>query len=76
MTTSAIRNQVEDYLPMLSDKQQALVLEMIKSFLNVDNDSKRISIKQYNKELDEAVSRIEQGESIDHADALKEITKW
>lgn len=76
MTTTTIRNQVEDYLPMLSLKQQALVLEMIKSLLNVDNDSKRISIEQYNKELDDAVARIERGESIDHEDALKEISKW
>ena len=76
MTTNAIRNQVEEYLPMLSLKQQSLVLEMIKSLLNVDNDSKRISIKQYNNELDEAVARIEQGESIQHEDALKEISKW
>ena len=76
MTTTSIRNQVEDYLPMLSLKQQALVLEMIKSLLNVDNDSKRISIEQYNKELDDAVARIERGEFIDHEDALKEISKW
>jgi hypothetical protein len=76
MMTTTIRNQVEDYLPMLSLKQQSLVLEMIKSLLNVDDDSKRISIEQYNKELDEAVTRIERGESIDHEDALKEISKW
>jgi hypothetical protein len=76
MTTTAIKKQVDDYLPMLSTKQQALVLEMIKSFLNVDTDSKRISSKQYNKELDEAVARIEQGKSISHNDVLKETSKW
>ncbi len=76
MTTTAIKKQVDDYLPMLSPKQQALVLEMIKSFLNVDTDSKRISSKQYNKELDEAVARVEQGQSISHNDVLKETSKW
>jgi hypothetical protein len=76
MTTTAIKKQVDDYLPMLSPKQQALVLEMIKSFLNVDTDSKRISSKQYNKELDEAVARIEQGKSIPHNEVLKEASKW
>jgi hypothetical protein len=76
MTTTAIKKQVDDYLPMLSPKQQALVLEMIKSFLNVDTDSKRISSKQYNKELDEAVARVEQGKSISHNDVLKETSKW
>ena len=76
MTTTAIKKQVDDYLPMLSLKQQNLVLEMIKSFLNVDNDTKRISIKQYNKEIDDAVQRIEKGFSVSHNDALKEISKW
>ncbi|MBI1266149.1 MAG: hypothetical protein GC193_01830 [Cryomorphaceae bacterium] len=76
MTSTAIKKQVEDYLPMLSTKQQVLVLEMIKSLLHVDNESKRITRKQYNKELDEAVKRIEKGNSISHKDALKEIAKW
>jgi len=76
MTTTAIKKQVDDYLPLLSPKQQTLVLEMIKSFLNVDNDTKRISSKQYNKELNDAVSRIENGNSVSHKDALKELSKW
>lgn len=76
MTTTAIKKQVDDYLPMLSLKQQALVLEMIKGFLNVDTDSKRISVKQYNKEIDDAVNRIEKGKAVSHKDALKEISKW
>lgn len=76
MTTKAVKKQVEDYLPMLSTKQQVLVLEMIKSLLHVDNENKRITRKQYNKELDEAVERIEKGTSISHKDVLKEIAKW
>jgi hypothetical protein len=76
MTTTALKKQVDDYLPMLSPRQQALVLEMIKSFLNVDNDKKRISLKQYNKEISDAVERIEKGISVSHKEALKEISKW
>ena len=57
MTATKIKKQVDDFLPMLTAKQQVLVLEMIKSLLNVDNDSKRISRRQYNKELDAAVDQ-------------------
>lgn len=46
MTAIAIKKQVDHYLPLLSAKQQALILEIIKSFLNVDIDTKRISRKQ------------------------------
>ena len=76
MTSTAIKKQVDSYLPLLTSKQQNLVLEMIKTFLNVDIDTKRITKKQYNKEINDAVTRIEKGESVSHNDALKELSKW
>ena len=53
-----------------------LVLEMIKSLLNFDEGVKRISRKQYNKELDAAVARMDKGNYVSHNDALKELSKW
>jgi hypothetical protein len=76
MTTAAIKKQFDGYLPLLSNKQQALVLEMVKNLLNVEKDTKRISKKQYNREINEAVSRIEKGNSVSHKDAGKELSKW
>lgn len=76
MTATAIKKQFDGYLPLLTPKQQALLLEMVKSFLNVDKDTKRITKKQYNKELKEAVSRVEKGDFVNHQDALKELSKW
>jgi hypothetical protein len=76
MTTATIKKQVDSYLPLLSEKQQTLVLEMIKGLLNVDKDSKRVTRKQYNKEISQAISRIEKGESVSQKDALKELSKW
>lgn len=73
---TAIKKQVDNYLPLLLNQQQTLVLEMIKSFLNVDTGTERISRKKYNKELNEAVARIEKGNSISHKVALKELSKW
>lgn len=75
MTSTTIKKQIDEYLPLLSDKQQALVLEMVKNILNIDDDVKRISRKQYNKELDEAVDRIENGSFVTHEHALKELSK-
>jgi hypothetical protein len=76
MTTAAIKKQFDTYLPLLSIKQQTLLLEMVKSFLNVDKDTKRITKKQYNKEINEAVARIESGQFVSHQNALKELSKW
>ncbi len=76
MTSTAIKKQVDSYLPLLTSKQQNLVLEIIKTFLNVDSDTKRITKNQYNKEINDAVTRIEKGASVSHNDALKELSKW
>jgi hypothetical protein len=76
MTTAHIKKQVDNYLPLLSDKQQLLVLEMIMGLLHIDEKQDRITKKQYNKETDEAVLRIEKGEYTNHEDAVKELSKW
>lgn len=75
MTSTALKKQFDGYLPLLTDKQQTLVLEMVKSFLNIENEGKRISRKQYNKEIDEAVDRIENGDFVTHEDAIRELSK-
>jgi hypothetical protein len=76
MTTESIKKEVDQYLPLLPLKQQNLVLEMIKSLLHVDKDVKRITRKEYNQEIDNAVLRMEEGNSVAHEDALKELSKW
>jgi len=63
-------------LPLLSNKQQVLVLEMIKTFLNIDKEEKRQTKKQYNKELADAVARMDKGKHVTYKDALKELAKW
>jgi vacuolar-type H+-ATPase subunit D/Vma8 len=74
MTSTTIKKQLDEYLPLLSAKQQALLLEVVKGFLNIDKDVKRITRKQYNKEVDDAVVRIEKGNFVTHDDALKELS--
>ena len=76
MTTAAIKKQLDTYIPLLTNDQQALVLEMVKNILHVENPSKRISQKQYNKELDEANERIAEGKFKTQEQALKALSKW
>lgn len=66
---------MQNYWPLLTTKQQILVLETIKSFLNVDSDFTRISQKQYNKEINEAIKRVENGLTVSHEDAKNELKK-
>jgi len=53
---------------MASDRSSLLIFN--------DEYAKRTTLEQYNKELDEAVARIEQGKFVSHKDALKELSEW
>jgi predicted transcriptional regulator len=75
MTSTSLKKQLDEYLPLLSSKQQALVLELVKSFLNIDTDDKRIIRKKYNKEIDEAVDRVEDGSFVTQEETKKELSK-
>ena len=75
MTTSAIKKQVDNYLPLLPKGQQSLVLEVIKSLIEEVSSSDRIDKTQYNKEIDAAVARMDAGHFISHKDALDELSK-
>ncbi|NBV04829.1 MAG: hypothetical protein EBS08_04090 [Cytophagia bacterium] len=74
MTSAIVQKQVNGYLPLLSSKQQILVLEMIKTLLNVESGEKRITKKQYNKEINDAVLRMDSGNSVTHQDAINELS--
>jgi len=76
MTSVAIKKQLNNYIPLLTNKQQALLLEMVKNILQVDNSEKRISVKQYNKEIAEAEKQIAAGKYTTQADLEKESAKW
>ena len=75
MTEASIRQQVEDYLPLLTAKQQVLILEMMKSMLNLDTGAEHMTLKQYNDELNEAAARVNEGDFISHVEALKKLKR-
>lgn len=76
MTATALKKELNTYLPLLSSRQQALILDMIKNILHVDSKEKRISIEQYNAEIESALKEVKQGKSISHEDVLKQSRKW
>lgn len=76
MEAEIIKKQVDRYLPLLSNKQQTLVLEMIKGFLNITPEIERISKKHYNQEINDAVARLDKGEGVPQKDVEKELAAW
>lgn len=72
-----LEKQMFSYFTQLNEKQKKSVIQMLKSFLNskVENKS-RISIEQYNKELDEAMEQIKKGEVYSHEEVVKISKTW
>ena len=76
MSAATVKKELSTYLPLLSERQQALVLDMVKNILQVDQKEKRISIERYNSEIELALKEVRKGKSISHKDMLSQSKKW
>jgi hypothetical protein len=75
MPAQSLDNQILQSLPLLEKDQKKSILTVIKSFLKSKEDvADRISIEQYNKEMNEAESLMEAGE-IYTIEEVKELAK-
>ena len=73
MTTVAIRKKLVDYMKVADNKKIKAMYALLEDDIEQDG---RISIEQYNKELEEAEAEFEKGEFITHAEAIKQMKKW
>ncbi|TND09639.1 MAG: hypothetical protein FD123_996 [Bacteroidetes bacterium] len=75
MTKAALKSEIE--LALQATENQ-VVLELVYSILRGDHApvGKRISRKQYNKELKKAIEQGKEGKYRSHSDLEKELSKW
>jgi hypothetical protein len=76
MKQAIIKKELDTYLPLLSSSQQALILDMVKNILHVDTKEKRISIEQYNIEIEAALKEVKAGKGISHDEVVSKTKKW
>ena len=73
----ALNQEFYYYYNRLSKGQKESMLSMMRSFLGKSGDkTKRISVNQYNKELDEAERRINDGKYTSQEALKEESKKW
>jgi hypothetical protein len=73
----ALERELFQYILQLDEAQKKSVLEMLKAFVKGrEKKSARISIEEYNKEIDEAISRVEAGEYYTHEDVERMSKDW
>jgi hypothetical protein len=73
---TTIDTEIQKYLPLLGNDEKKSLLGVIKSFLSLKKENISEDIIQYNKELDDAVERIKNGEFTSHEDLEKEMDSW
>lgn len=75
MAASTLSNEMLEYFDRLSDAQQRSVLQLIKTFVDGNNDFQPMSIEEYNRELEEVDAEIEAGNFITHEDLVKKYSR-
>jgi len=74
---NALDREMYGYFTQLNDAEKKSVVELLKTFMKGrKNQSNHITIEQYNKELDEAMDRVGQGEYTTFEDLEKEMKSW
>ena len=73
----ALERELLQYIFQLDEAEKKSVLQMLKTFLKGREKSlPRISIEQYNKEIDEAIARVESGEYYSHEEVERMAKEW
>ena len=74
---NALEQEWHNYFVQLNEVERKSILLMLKTFLQRRNeDADRISIEQYNKEIDEALAEVEAGNYINQDEMEKRAAKW
>ncbi len=75
-TVISLDEELKDCIAQLDVSQKKSILELIKSFVNKEEEIKPQTIEEYNKELEEAVKRIEAGEYYTHEEVKEMAKHW
>jgi len=71
-----IDKQITTYLPLLGKEEKQTLLAVIKSFMNLKEQPHRISLEEYNKEIEASEKEYEEGNFVTNAEFVKEMKKW
>jgi hypothetical protein len=72
----SLPDDITVYFSLLSPDQKSSVLSLIKTFVGKNQAAKKISKKQYNKEIAAAERSIKDGNFVSEKDAKLQISKW
>lgn len=73
----ALERELFQYILQLDEAEKKSVLQMLKTFVKGrETKAPRVDIEQYNKEIDEAIARVEAGEYYTQEHAERMAKEW
>lgn len=73
MTTLAIREKLSNYMQVADDKKVKAMYALFKEDMQQEE---RITLEQYNKEIDEAIAEVKAGKYVTQEEMEKIASKW
>jgi hypothetical protein len=73
MNTTAIRDRLSNFMQIADDKKVKGLYALLEDDMQ---EGERISVTQYNKEIDTAMEEVKRGEVYSHEDVVKLSKKW
>jgi predicted transcriptional regulator len=73
MTTITIRKKLHQFIDNIEEKKAKAIYTLFEEEIKQGD---RISIEQYNKEIDEAEAEFEKGDHITHEEMVKKVKQW
>ena len=75
--SKAIDKEMYNYFMLLDEAEKKSVVELLKTFIkNRKDQPARISVEQYNTDIDEAMGQARKGDYTSFEDLEKEMQAW
>ncbi len=77
MAATIMQQEIQEYFADLNESDQKHVLDIVKNLLaEHDGETGRISIEQYNKEIDEALADVAAGRYYTQEEVERQSAQW
>jgi len=77
MAVRSLDAEINKFLPLLDNSEKKSILGVIRSFIHLkETETKRISVEDYNKEINEALHQVKNGNYTTHEELEKEMEQW
>ena len=76
MNTGTLDQNFMELWTKLNDMEKESLVNVAKNYIHLKDEQGRISIEQYNQELDEAMKRMDEGEFYTHEQVVSLSKNW